>query len=413
MTQHRHAWLDIDLEAIHDNVMAFRHLLKQQANRMAHTEGQVAKTPALMAVVKADAYGHGAVAVATKAVNAGATWIGVATVDEALSLREAGIRANILLLSEPPEEALTELLEADITCTVASADFLQTLAGYAMLEHRTITYHLKIDTGMRRIGVSADNAVNLARQAVDMPLMKMGGIFTHFANADVAGDWDTRQQLELFQGIIRRLEDLRLRPPIVHACNSAATLLLPQAHFDMVRVGISLYGLYPSSDTHELIDLTPAMSVRARASLVKPIAMGEGVGYGLTWSAHKPLKLITLPLGYADGIPRLCSNKADILIDGTGKRIEQVGRVCMDMLMAAANTSDEVNKGDEFVLVGAQRAKSSAAQVRELAKRARNLKFGKAEGFISMDELAQHSETINYEISCGLGRRLEKVYRNA
>jgi len=413
MTQHRHAWIDIDLEAIHDNVMAFRHVLKEQANRVAHAEGRVTKTPALMAVVKADAYGHGAAAVARKAVNAGATWIGVATVDEALSLREAGITASILLLSEPPEEALKELLEANITCTVASADFLQTLAGYAMLEHRTITYHLKVDTGMRRIGVSADNAVNLARQAVDMPLMEMGGIFTHFANADVTGDWDTRQQLELFQGIVRRLDDLRLRPPIVHACNSAATLLLPQAHFDMVRVGIGLYGLYPSNDTHELIDLTPAMSVRACASLVKPIAMGEGVGYGLTWSAHKPLKLVTLPLGYADGIPRLCSNKMDILIDATGKRIEQVGRVCMDMLMAAADTSDEIHKGDEFVLVGAQQAKSSAAQVRELAKKSRNLKFGKAEGFISMDELAQSSETINYEISCGLGQRLEKVYRNA
>jgi len=413
MTQHRYAWLDIDLEAIHDNVMAFRHLLTKQANQVAHKEGRVAKTPAIMAIVKADAYGHGAVAVARKAINAGATWVGVATVEEALSLREAGIAANILLLSEPPEEALGSLLEANITCTVASADFLQTLAGYAMLEHRTITYHLKVDTGMRRIGVAADDAVALARQAVDMPMMKMGGIFTHFANADVAGDWDTRQQLESFQGIIRRLDDLRLRPPIVHACNSAATLLLPQAHFDMVRIGISLYGLYPSNDTHDLIDLTPAMSVRARASLVKPIAMGEGVGYGLTWSAHKPLKLITLPLGYADGIPRLCSNKMDILINANGKRIEQVGRVCMDMLMAAANTSEELNKGDEFVLVGAQSAKSSAAQVRELAKKSRNLKFGKAEGFISIDELAQQAETINHEIACGLGQRLEKVYRNA
>jgi alanine racemase len=413
MTQHRQAWLDIDLEAIRDNVMAFRQFLTKEANRAASAQQRVAKTPAIMAVVKADAYGHGAPAVACAALAAGANWLGVATVDEALELRAAGITASVLLLSEPPEEALPELLEASITCTVASTSFLQTLAGYAMLEHREIIYHLKVDTGMRRIGVSADKAVSLAREAVDMPLLKMGGIFTHFATADVAGDWDARQQLELFQGIVRRLDDLRLRPPLVHACNSAATLLIPQAHFDMVRIGISLYGLHSSSATHDLIDLTPAMSVRAKASLVKPIAMGEGVGYGLTWRAHKPLKLITLPLGYADGIPRLCSNSMDILLDKTGKRIEQVGRVCMDQLMAAANTSDAIEQGDEFVLVGAPQAKSSAAQLRALVKKSRKFSYSKPADYISVDELAETAQTINHEIVCGLGRRLEKVYRNA
>ncbi|MCL2403792.1 MAG: alanine racemase [Coriobacteriia bacterium] len=413
MTKYRQAWLDIDLEAVRDNVTAFRRLVAQEASRKTSAGNRVVEPPALMAVVKADAYGHGAPAIARAAVSAGANWLGVATAQEALTLREAGITAPVLLLSEPPEEALQELLEANITCTVATAEFLQTLAGYAMLEHRQINYHLKVDTGMRRIGVCAEKAVSLARQAADLPLLKMGGIFTHFANADVVGDWDARQQLELFQGVIRRLDDLRLRPPLVHASNTAATMLMPQAHFDMVRVGIGLYGQYPSKDTHDILDLTPAMNVRARASLVKPIAMGEGVGYGLSWRAHRPLQLVTLPLGYADGIPRICSNKMDILVDASGKRIEQVGRVCMDMLMAAASTSDDVKQGDEFVLMGAVRSKSSAASVRELVKKSRKLVFGKPEDYIGADEIAEEAGTISYELLCGLGNRLEKVYRNA
>jgi len=254
--------------------------------------------------------------------------------------------------------------------------------------------------------------VSIARAAADLPLIKMGGVFTHFANADVATDWETRQQLELFQGVVRRLDDIRLRPPLVHACNSAGTFLFPQAHFDMVRIGISLYGYHPSKDTHDLIDLTPAMTVRAQATLVKPIAMGEGVGYGLTWRAHKPSKLVTLPLGYADGIPRLCSNKMAVLIDKTGKRIEQVGRVCMDMLMVAASTTDDVKEGDEFVLLGATSAKNDAASVRKMAKEERSLRFGRPDNFIGADELAEHAETISYELLCGMNQRLEKVYRN-
>ena len=412
MTQHRLAWLDIDLDAVRNNVQTFRQFLKDEAQEKSQESRTVAKTPYLMAVVKADAYGHGAEQIARAATAAGATWLGVATVDEALRLRAAGIAANILLLSEPPESALPELIEARVTMTVATTDFLQTLAGYAMLEHEEISYHLKVDTGMRRIGVSPDSAIAIARETADMKMLKMDGIFTHFASADVAKDWETAQQLERFQGIIRRLDDIRLRPSIVHCCNTAATLLMPQAHFDMVRVGIGIYGAQPSADTRGTIELTPAMSVRAQAVQVKPVAMGDGVGYGLTWSAHKPMTLVTLPLGYADGIPRLASNKMDVLIDKTGKRIEQVGRVCMDMLMVAADTSDNVKQGDEFVLMGATRAKNNAETVRELAN-TKALRFGKQEHYISADELAEYAQTITYELFCGFGNRLEKIYRNA
>jgi alanine racemase len=321
MTAHRWAWAEIDLAAIRANVEAFRALVSKVALKSAAAEKRVPKTPSIMAVIKANAYGHGAVMVARAALAAGATWLGVATVDEALELREAGITAPLLLLSEPPETALPELVAAKVTCTAASMEFLHTLSGYALLNNEEISYHLKIDTGMNRIGIRADDAVSVLREATELPRLKLGGIFTHFASADSMRDWDAQQQFERFQGVLRRAKDIGIRPPLVHACNSAATMLMPEAHFDMVRVGISIYGLHPSDDTRKLLDLTPAMSVRARATLVKPLAMGEGVGYSFTWRAYKPVHLATLPLGYADGIPRLASNKMDALIARNGKRI--------------------------------------------------------------------------------------------
>jgi len=409
MTEHRWAWAEIDLEAIRANITAFRHFVSEYAAKAAAEEKRVPKTPALMAVVKADAYGHGAVKVGRAALAAGASWLGVATVDEALELRANGITAPVLLLSEAPETALPELIAAGITCTAASLGFLQTLSGYALLNNEEITYHLKVDTGMNRIGIPADQAVSVIREALELPKLKLGGVFTHFATADSARDWDAGQQLERFQGVLRRLKDIGIRPPLIHACNSAATMLIPEAHYDLVRVGISMYGLHPSDDSREVLDLTPAMSVRARATLVKPLGMGEGVGYGLTWRAYKPVHLATLPLGYADGIPRLGSNKLDALIALSGTRVEQVGNVCMDQLMVAAGTTDAVQTADEFVLMGAA---DRGADVRELAREARDHTRRKIEGFIPADEIAEKAETITYEILCGLGQRLEKIYLN-
>ena len=410
MTAHRWAWAEIDLNAIRANVDAFRALVSEVALEAAATSKRVPKTPRIMAVVKADAYGHGAVTVARAALAAGASWLGVATPDEALELREAGITAPLLLLSEPPETALPELVAANVTCTAGSLDFLHTLSGYGMLNNEEITYHLKVDTGMNRIGVRADQAVSVLREAAELPKLKLGGVFTHFATADSALDWDAQQQLERFQGVLRRANDIGIKPPVVHAANTAATMLMPGAHFDMVRIGIGLYGLHPSDDTRKVLDLTPAMSVRARATLVKPLAMGEGVGYGLTWRAVRPVHLATLPLGYADGIPRLCSNKMDVLIGLSGKRIEQVGNVCMDQMMAAASPADGIQTADEFVLMGAA---DRSADTRDLARAVRDHTHRKIEGFIPADEIAEQAETITYELVCGLGQRLEKVYLNA
>ncbi|MDR1412595.1 MAG: alanine racemase [Actinomycetes bacterium] len=395
MTRHRWAWVEVDLDAIRANVLAFRQLT-----------GPGVK---FMAVVKADAYGHGAVAVARAAVDAGAEWLGVATADEALELRAGGLAAPVLVLAEPPEEALSELIAAQVTCTATSLEFLRTLSGFAMLERVVVPWHLKIDTGMNRIGVAPTEAATLLTEAATLPGLRLGGVFTHFATADVDGDWDVRTQIDAFETALRHIRDAGLDPGIVHSCNSAGAVLLPQARYDMVRVGISLYGLHPSDATRDKILLTPAMSVHARATRVKAVSMGEGVGYGLTYRVFKPVQLVTLPLGYADGIPRLGSNKLDVMVAGNGRRVEQAGNVCMDQLMCAVPPREAIEYGDEFVLAG------RAGSVRDVAAAARGVRTSgspRTDGFISIDEIAETARTINHEICCGLGQRLERVYVN-
>jgi alanine racemase len=395
VTKHRWAWVEVDLEAIRANVLAFRRLIGDSVR--------------FMAVVKADAYGHGAVPVARAATDAGASWLAVATVAEALELRAAAITTPLLLLSEPPEDALPELIAAAVTCTATSLEFLHTLSGYALLQNRPAGYHLKIDTGMNRIGTGPRQAAALLAEAAALPQIELGGVFTHFATADAPGDWDAHKQLEAFETALRHIRDAGLQPGLVHACNTAGAVLLPQARYDMVRVGIGLYGLHPSDATRTALCLTPAMSVHARATRVKAAAVGEGVGYGLTYRMFQPQILVTLPLGYADGVPRLASNRLELMVASTGRRVEQVGRVCMDQLMCALEAQSTVEFGDEFVLVGTAGSVSDASAAAR-AVRTTGSPRSRGDGFISIDEVAEKAETISYEICCGFGRRLERVY---
>ena len=218
------------------------------------------------------------------------------------------------------------------------------------------------------------------------PASSWSGTFTHFATADVPGDWDVERQLKRFGDALDDMRTEGVNPGIVHAANSPATVLYPQAHFDMVRCGIAIYGLQPSDATPGRVDLKPAMSVKARATLVKRIGIGEGVSYGLTWQASAPSTIATLPLGYADGVHRVLSNRMPVLLGG--ERASQVGRVCMDQLMVEVPAGLAFERGDEAVLVGAQ-----------------------GDARITMEELAALADTINYELACGFGQRLERVYR--
>jgi alanine racemase len=372
VTKNRWSWAEIDLSAVSGNVARLK-ALTQSGTRF-------------MAVVKADGYGHGAVRVARAALEGGADRLGVATVSEAVALRQAGFTVPVLLLSEPPETSIPLLLEHDLTPTVTTREFAVALGKWAAARGTNAAYHLKVDSGMNRIGVRAEDAAAFATSIADFPGLALEGTFTHFATADVAGDWEVERQFERFLSAVAEMRTDGVDPGIVHAANSPATILYPDTHLDMVRCGIAIYGLHPSPATRECIELVPALSVKARTTLVKRVGMGESVSYGFTWTAAAPTIVATLPLGYADGVHRAASNKMEVLAGG--KRCRQVGRVCMDQLMFEVDRSVDLSRGDEVVLVGRQGGEH-----------------------LVLDELAEAAQTINYEMACALGMRLERIYR--
>lgn len=372
MAYERWARVVVDLDAVAHNVRTLK--------------ARTRPGTLFMAVVKADGYGHGAVQIARAVLKAGADRLGVATVDEAIELREAGIDSPLQLLSEPPASAIDLVVEHDLIPTVMTPAFARALSRAAVAAGCEARFHLKVDTGMNRIGVRTEDAPVVASEIASLPGLRMEGVFTHFATADVVGDWDFETQVARFVEVVARMRDEGVSSVIVHACNSAGTILHPEAHFDMVRCGIAIYGLHPAPSTYGAIDLRPAMSVVARVTLVKRIGIGEGVSYGLTWRAAAPATIATLPLGYADGVHRLLSNRMEVLVGGV--RCAQVGRVCMDQLMVEVPRNQKVSAGDEAVLIGTQ-----------------------GEQRILMDELAEAAETINYELACALGMRMPRVYR--
>jgi alanine racemase len=373
MPNPRGAWIEVDLSAVADNVRALRALCGPKT--------------LFMAVVKADGYSHGAVQVARAALQAHADRLGVATIDEGAELRAAGIEASIHLLSEPPALGAQAVVEHRLIPALYSRDFAVALSRAATLAQHPVRFHLKVDSGMNRIGVKAEEAPDFVESLRGLPGLEMEGMFTHFATADVPGDWEFERQLERFEEAVSEMRARGMDPGIVHAANSPATILHPETHFDMVRCGIAIYGLHPSPETAAKVELRPAMSVKAKVSRVRRLAMGEGVSYGFTWHAPSPTTVATLPVGYADGYRRGLSNKSRVLIGGVACR--QVGRVCMDQFMVEVPRRAEVRAGDEAVLVGAQGSER-----------------------VTLDEHADACDTINYEIACGFGMRLERRYVN-
>ncbi len=365
----RHAWVEVDAAAIARNVRALASLTRQGTR--------------FMAVVKADGYGHGAIPSARAALSAGAERLGVATLAEAVALREAGIGVPIHLLAEPPPEAAEAIVEHGLIPTVTTQAFAESLGRVAVSLGREIVYHLKVDTGMNRIGFRAEDVAEIVGQFSRVPGIKLEGVFTHFATADTPGDWEFDRQVERFALALDDLRDNSVRPALVHAANSAATIMHPATHFDMVRCGIAIYGLHPGEATRSGIALEPAMSVKGRVSLVKRIGLGDGVSYGFTWHASGPTTIATVPLGYADGLHRVLSNRMEVLIGG--RRCRQVGRICMDQFMVEIPPGLRVSPGDEVVIAGAQGSEK-----------------------ILIDDLAAVAGTINYEIACGFALRLER-----
>jgi alanine racemase len=337
-----------------------------------------------MAVVKADAYGHGAFKVSQAALESGADCLGVALPEEGVELRESGIKSPIYLLSEPFPESIPLLLRYDLTSTVYTESFLLELSKEAQRRNKAAKVHLKVDTGMNRVGVNFKKATFFVEEVLKTPGLILEGVFTHFALADDPNSDFTQVQIERFKNVMREVRR-RKKEVIFHAANSAATILFPSSHFDMVRVGISIYGLYPSQATQEKITLFSALSWKAKIAYLKEVGEGEGISYGHTFYTERKSLIATLPLGYADGFNRKLSNRAQVLVKG--KRCRVVGTVCMDQFMVDVTSVSGVSEGEEVVIIGKQ---------------------GKEE--ITVTEMASWLGTINYEVVCSISKRVPRVY---
>ena len=378
--QDRWAWVEIDLTAIKKNTRAIKGLLRRGTK--------------LMCAVKADGYGHGAIA-CTKAMHAaGADQFAVATVAEGVELREAGIEWPILMLNQAPETAIETLVAYDIMPSVYTSEFALAYGERAAAVGKVGKYHLAIDTGMTRIGVLPEDVVEFRRFIDFHRGLSCAGTFTHFATADVIRDWDFAQQANRFEDAVEALREAQLDVGLVHCDNTPGTVLHPELHYDMCRAGIGLYGLQPCEATALRISLVPAMSVRARVTRAIYPAVGEGVSYGLNYRVPTPhVQVATIPLGYADGLSRTLSGRMDVLVHG--KRVRQVGNICMDQCMFAVDTNpvrsyrrqEPVEEGDLVTIIGEDGNER-----------------------ITADEMADLRGTINYEVTCNFGMRMEKVY---
>jgi alanine racemase len=338
----------------------------------------------LMAVVKANGYGHGDVPVARAAVDAGATWLGVALVEEGIRLRDGGIEAPILVLSEFPPDATKDALHAALTPCVYSTEGLEAIAGAAEALGTTPEVHLKVDTGMHRVGIDPSGAVELARSMGPGGLV-LGGVWTHLARAEELDDPTTAVQLERFRGVLGELEASGLRPRYRHAANSAAAIGWPESRFDLVRVGVAMYGVSPGPQLDGRVGLRPAMSLRSAVSHVRRLGGGEAVSYGHRYRLDRASTIATVPVGYADGYFRALSTEGRALI--RGRRYPLAGTVTMDQILVDCG-DDPVERGDRVVLFGRQ---------------------GDQE--IRAEEVATWAGTIGYEVVCAISARVPRQHR--
>jgi alanine racemase len=364
------AWADVSLDAIAANVETLR---------------SVSAPAEVCAVVKANGYGHGAVPVARAAVEGGAAWLAVAHVPEAIELRAAGLAAPILLLSEPRPSDVDEALSADVVVTAYTEPLIHHL-GSAARGGRPVPVHLKVDTGMHRVGAAPEAIVRLAQMVEAEPHLSLEGLWTHCAVADEPDDPFTALQLERFDAAGAAVERAGIHVPLRHAANSAATITHPASRYDLVRCGIALYGIPPAPSLVDCLALEPAVRLATEVAFVKPVAAGERVSYGLLHAIEEDTTVATLPIGYADGVPRrLGVEGQDVLIGG--RRCPMIGVVTMDQVLVDLGPGSRVQVGDEVVLLGSQGGHR-----------------------ISPDEWAIHLDTIAYEVVCALGARVERRY---
>jgi alanine racemase len=375
---------EIDLKAIASNVKELR--------RITHPKAR------LMAVVKANGYGHGAKEVAQCALQNGAAVLGVARIDEGIGIRQAGIQAPILIFGYTHPKRAADLLEYELTQTVYTFASAQAFSQTAASQRKKIKVHLKVDTGMGRLGLlpqtfKSDNSAAINADAIKETLaiaalkgLELEGIFTHFATADSANKSYAEKQIQLFMNYLDQLNRAGLNPPVRHAANSAALIDLPQSHLDMVRSGIAIYGLYPSNEVKKKkVNLKPAMALKTRIIHLKRVPAGFYVSYGITHKTRKPTTIATVAVGYADGLNRLLSSRGQMLV--RGRRVPIIGRICMDLTLLDVGGIEKIQIGDEVVIFGQQGGET-----------------------LTVDEMALSLNTINYEIISTIPARVPRVY---
>ena len=367
----RPVWVEVDLDHIKYN---FNKIKKN-----------VSRETLIMGVVKANAYGHGVNPVAEVLVESGCDRFGVALPEEGKQLREAGFSLPIHVLGEVLPQQLSKIMDYNLIPTISKMETIKQLNMLAQKNGEIKKVHIKIDTGMGRIGVLAENALKFISIINDFSNIKIEGLITHFAKADEKDKQYTLNQWEKFQKVINDLEKEGINIPVKHVANSATIIDLPEMQLDMVRPGIMIYGLKPSAEVNNIV-LKPALNWKAKIVYLKEVPPGTGISYGATYTTSKKAKIATLPLGYADGYTRLFSNKAEIIVNG--KRAPVVGNICMDQFMVDVTHIPEVEIGDEVVLIGKQNQQE-----------------------ITADELADIIGTINYEITCQISDRIPRVYR--
>lgn len=364
----RPTWAEIDLNNIAHNVRQIKTAIGERCQ--------------LLAVVKANAYGHGDIQVAATALANGASWLAVTMPEEGLRLRRAGIAAPILILGGLTGSQLEACVAKDLIVTVTQWEIAQALSNIAQRLRKTARIHVKIDTGMGRTGLIAEHGLNFIKQVQKLPGLEVQGLFTHFATADQPDGEYVKWQWQKFSWLLLELEKAGIHIPIKHCANTAATLMLSETHLDLVRVGLGLYGLYPNN--YRALVLKPALSLHTEIVDLKRVPAGTGISYGYNYVTWKETTIVTLPIGYADGMVRGLSNKAQVLING--RRFPVVGNITMDYCMVDVGDY-QVQIGDQVTLIGEQ-----------------------GEQRITVDNWAKWLDTISYEIPCLLSERVHRVY---
>jgi len=359
------------------DLSAYRYNLEQIKKKVAPAQ--------TMAVVKANAYGHGMIPIAKTALETGVAYLGVALVEEGVELRENGIKTPILVFGGVEPEQIALFFEHELDMMLYTESAALQVSRQAQRLHQLAIVHVKIDTGMGRVGVHWKQALDLIPKLATMPGIHLKGLCTHFATSDEKDKRFAKLQLERFNQVIQQLEAKTIHIPLKHVANSGAILDLPESYFNMVRPGIMSYGWYPSEETSESVDIKPVMSFKTQVRYIKEIRQGESVSYGRKYIATQATRIATLPVGYADGYNRLLTNQGEVLI--RGKRFPVVGRVCMDLIHADIGNHTEIKEGDEVILFGRQGQES-----------------------IYVTDICKKINTIPYEVCCWISDRVPRIF---